>query len=119
MSNNLYHHGVIGMKWGVRRARGSSSSTKPSKRNISEDAKEAARISKKHVSEMSNNELRKLNDRINLEQQYSRLNPSFIKTGAKAVATAAIVTNTLVNLYDKSDRLIKIGQKLVGKFAKK
>ena len=141
MSDYILHYGVPGMKWGVRRTfsrntyvKGVKTHSKgdPADRsgfgvkttlvrkklNTSDDAKEAARISKKHVSEMSNAELRKLNDRINLEQQYSRLNPSVIKKGAKVVATAAIVTNTLVNLYDKSDRLISIGQKLVGKFSK-
>ena len=115
MNNTLQHYGVVGMKWGVRRSRMNSSSPK---KNLSDDAKEAAKISKKHVSEMSNAELRKLNDRMNLERQYSQLNPSFIKSGARAVATAAIATGTVLNLYNNSDKLIKLGQKFIGKFSK-
>lgn len=110
MENNyLYHYGVLGMKWGVRRAR----------RQPSTDSSEAKALKKKKVSELSNAELRKLNDRMNLERNYSQLNPSAIKKGAKMVATAAIATTTILNLYNNSNKLIGIGKSVVGKLAKK
>lgn len=84
----------------------------------SDDAKEASRISKKRVSEMSNAELRKLNERMNLERQYSQLNPGVIKSGAKAVATAALATTTILTLYNNSGKLINIGKSIIGKFGK-
>lgn len=110
MDNNaLQHHGVKGMKWGVRKTN----------RQPSSDHVEAKALKKKKLSELSNAELRKLNDRMNLEQNYSKLNPSVIKKGAKMVATAAIATTTVINLYNNSNKLISIGKTIVDKFAKK
>ena len=108
-NNTLQHYGVLGMKWGVRRAR----------RQPSADATEAKALKKKKLNELSNAELRKLNDRMNLERNYSQLNPGSIKKGAKYVATATLAVTTLVNLYEKSDKLIKIGKTLVDKLPKK
>ena len=55
----LEHHGVKGMKWGVRR----------SKRQL----RRAAQARGKSVKDMSDDELREVVNRMNLEQQYSRL----------------------------------------------
>ena len=113
----LYHHGVKGMKWGVRKEHQSSDSRKKRSKmeDWSDDAKEANRISKKKVSQMSNAELQQLNNRKNLEQQYSRLNPSTISRGMKYVATAATITGTAITLINNSDKIIKIGKDVVQK----
>lgn len=103
----LTHHGVVGMKWGVRRFQRKDGSLTPAgkkrARSLSDDAKEAAAIKKKRVSQMSNAELQKLNQRNQLEIQYRDLKRKqnkgeravneFIKTGATvtAVVGAAVV----------------------------
>lgn len=106
INGELYHYGVPGMRWGRRKNR------------RSDDSKTAAKIKKKKVSEMSNQELRTLNERTRLEQEYSRLNPNLVKKGAKMVATATIATTTVLNLYNNSDKLIKLGNELVKKYTK-
>ena len=113
----LYHHGVKGMKWGVRKEHQSSDSRKKRSKmeDWSDDAKEANRISNKKVSQMSNAELQQLNNRKTLEQQYSRLNPSAISRGMKFVATAATITGTAITLINNSDKIIKIGKDVVQK----
>lgn len=73
---SLQHFGIPGMRWGVRR-----------KRNTSSDNDAARSIQKKHISEMSNEELKKLTTRLQLERQYKDLNPSAIATGRKLVGT--------------------------------
>ena len=77
--NELYHYGVLGMKWGVRRKRNSS--------NV-----ETAKPKKKTLSEMSDDELRSKLNRLQMEKQYkdlvSTLNPrqeSKAKTFVKKV----------------------------------
>lgn len=68
LSPNLEHHGIKGMKWGVRRKRNSKTG-----RVESSDSKTARRLKKKRLSEMSNEELAKLNKRMQLERQYKQL----------------------------------------------
>lgn len=69
-SNELSHYGVKGMKWGVRKDRKSGS--KKSSRK-SKDYVEARALRKKNLSQLSNKELRTLNQRLQLEQQYKQL----------------------------------------------
>lgn len=120
----LKHYGVLGMKWGVRKSRvaGSKSkhvSRKKSKYPDSDDHKEATRLSKKNISSLSNEELRILNNRKQLERQYYQLNmtkpkPSHIKRGLAYVAAVDAGLITVLNLYTHSDKLIKLGRQLVG-----
>lgn len=114
--NELYHYGVLGMKWGVRKNRSESPAPnrmKKQKKNISEDARVAKELKKKKVSEMSNAELRKLNERQQLERSYSQLNKSTIAKGLAFVSSAAVMTNTAINLYNNSSKLIEIGKRFV------
>lgn len=110
-SNYLMHYGVLGMKWGVRRNRSGSSGGSGNKRSMSDDAREAQSIRKKKPSEMSNAELRKVNERTRLEQEYSRLNPSTVKKGLAAVAGIIGVMNTAVNLYNSGNKFVEMGKK--------
>lgn len=88
---------------------------KENTRNWSDDANEASKIKKKGVKEMSNAELRRLNERVRLEQEYSRLNPSAVKKGLAAVTATAATMGTLLNLYNNSDKLVTKGKPIVEK----
>ena len=65
----LAHFGIKGMKWGVRRGN-------KSPRPVSADHSVSRQLKKKRLDEMSNAELQQLVTRMNLEQQYSKLNLS-------------------------------------------
>ena len=115
-SSELYHHGIKGQKWGRRRYQNKDGTlTAAGKKrygNMSSDAREANAIGKKKVSEMSNAELRKYNERVNLERQYANLNPSAAKKGIKFVKGAAATLGTALTLYNNSDKIVKLGQKV-------
>lgn len=106
-NNELYHYGVLGMKWGRRKSR------------MSQDAREAKAIKKKKVSEMSNAELRKLNERRNLERNYKQLNPSTISRGIAIVGTTAAVLGSINGIRKNSKELIKVGKTIVDKIINK
>lgn len=84
--------------------------SKKRKSDWSDDAKTAKNISKKSVKEMSNAELRKLNERTQLETQYRSLNPGFVKKGMRFVTTAAAVTGTILTLSNNSGKVINLGK---------
>lgn len=75
----LEHYGVKGMRWGKRRAEQQAERASTQ----SKDHAKSSNLKKKRLDEMSNAELEVLNKRMNLEQQYSKLNPKKSSAGKK------------------------------------
>lgn len=113
-TNELYHYGVLGMKWGVRRNRSNiSSSSKFKRKTKHDDYKEAH--SKKSVKYMSDNELRKRINRIQMEQQYIKLKTYNVNRGKEYVnkiiktgTTVAAITTTGLTIYNNIDKINKL-----------
>lgn len=89
-NNELTHYGVLGMKWGVRRNRSSTGSNRKPKK--SEDYIRVKSLKKKRLSQLSNTELRELNNRMQLEQQYKSLKKQQISSGRKFINDVAYET---------------------------
>jgi len=82
MENYLKHYGVPGMKWGVIRNKLALARARRD-RNKSEDFKTKKALSKKKLSSLSNKELKQLNERMQLEQNFKRLKREQVSAGQK------------------------------------
>ena len=94
MDNELYHHGVKGMKWGVRKTpvRSSSGATRKSNTlSLFKKKKTTRKVSSansspaqtKSIKDMSDDELRKKIERVQLEQDYLQLDPKAVSRGKR------------------------------------
>lgn len=122
--NELYHWGIKGQRWGVRRYQNPDGSLTPAgkkryQRTLSDDAKEAQKLRNKSVGEMTNAELRKLNERQQLERTHAQLNPSAIRRGLAVVGTVTTTLGSILTLYNNGDKIISKGKNIADKIIKK
>lgn len=108
----LEHHGVKGQKWGIRNKR-------PTAR-ASSDAKKAAELRGRPVHSMTNKQLKTLNERMNLEQNYARMSTQHRKSGkkrAEEILGTVGVGVTAYNLYNSpaGKASVALGKKVASK----
>ena len=112
--DELYHWGVKGMKWGVRRYQNKDGTlTAEGKKRYIQDHDDYTRVhTKKSVREMSDSELNSRINRLQKEQQYEHLtaSPGKLKNIHKIAAAAF---GTIINLYNNGSAVMKLGKNIV------
>lgn len=112
-TDELYHHGVLGMKWGRRKSRISKSTSKNSNDyNIYKELK------RKKTKRLSNSELKKVNERDNLERQYKLNNPNLIKKASLLLGTTAATLGTIASIKNNKKMVVNMGKNIANKYKK-
>ena len=108
----LEHYGVKGMKWGIRNK---SRVKKGSSRPASADSRKVSELKKKKPSQLTNKQLKAVQERANLERSFRQANPAKVEKGHNFAKTVLALGSTAASLYALSQspvgkHLIKLGQ---------
>ena len=109
----LQHYGVLGMKWGHRKARSTSSSNKKPKTTKNTTTSKPKHKPKPTQRELSDEELRAVINRMRLEREYADLqyrssSRAKVENAVKVVGTAALLTTSVVKIYNNMNTICKV-----------
>lgn len=108
----LKHYGVLGMKWGKRKAVGSTSTSPKKYKKVGTDPDGSPIYKEVKARRMSNKELQSRVKRLELEKKYRDLTPK-PETGitvdkvVKSLGTVAAITGSAYTIYTNLDKLSK------------
>ena len=108
----LMHYGVLGMKWGKRKARFSKTSEQTLEQTL-EQALDQALGQAPKKRRMSNKELQARIKRLKLEKEFAQLTASPPKTSrveklVKGAGTVAALTASAATIYKNMEKISKI-----------
>lgn len=109
----LQHYGVLGMKWGKRKARSTiSSNKKPKSTTITKPKQTPKPKSKPTQRRLSDAELRAVVNRMRLEREYADLtyrasSRSKVESVVRTIGTVAALTTSAVKIYENLNKLSK------------
>lgn len=139
-TDEMYHHGILGMKWGIRRYQNKDGSLTPAgkrradkilnqytkvtgKRIVIKNNSVSKPTEHKRLSEMTNEEIKKRIDRKKLENEFNQLYPQQITRGRKFINTLGgeVIKPAAVNAGKEvlGNYLKKIGNSIVNEYTKK
>lgn len=121
MDNELYHYGILGQKWGIRRYQNKDGSlTAAGRKRANRLADEYEKTtgkkisyhgnsssssgSKKKISEMSDDEIRVKINRLKMEQELKNLSPKDISLGQRMIS--ALKDSAVSTVKDKASKVI-------------
>lgn len=113
MENELRHHGVKGMKWGVRRYQNKDGSYTPAgRKRRTQSADNEARVDRKNALKnrrtLSDKELKERVERLKLEKQFKELTEEDISPGR------AFVSDVMKTSGSKVAKAVVTGAALYG-----
>lgn len=94
-ASDISHYGIKGMKWGVRKKSHSIHKGRKKRPNASKDYARSARLSRKKIYELSNDDLAFMKKRLNAEREYKKAlkdNESIGKKFASALKDKSVET---------------------------
>lgn len=122
--DDLTHYGVVGMKWGKRKAANQAGSESKRKRKRKPKKLSKADAMAKDLQDAKKMNQRELQEKVNklrLEHEYVRLNStkyndtrSKVDNVVSTMNKISVATGTALVIYKNMDKIIKIGSKLAG-----
>lgn len=98
MGNYLVHYGILGMKWGRRKSRANKSFQSSSKRLTATSSSKKKAKKKVKIKELSDTELQKKINRLQMEKRYRDLKKDEISAGRKLVGDILMTSGKTVGV---------------------
>ena len=111
----LQHYGVLGMKWGRRKARSNVSSNKKPKSTKNTTTSKPKPKPKPPQRQLSDAELRAAVNRLRLEREYADLtyrasSRAKVENVVRTVGTVATLTTSALTIYKNLDKMSLIAK---------